>query len=248
MKLLHSRSFAAAITGVLLIMPALASAQSTDTSVQVQALLAQIKALQEQLKTIMMQMHSNDGGGDMASSTSHGGMKGRCLDLVRDLKKGAQGDDVTNLQQTLADDHDVFPEGSITGFFGPATERAVKRFQQKFGIASTSTGFVGPKTREAMRGRCGRMMGGKDGMMSSTSRPWEDRLMGSSSDPWLNALQEHVMHNDNDGMKATETRPQMGSIVPRMEAMMEHLVGSSTEMHETHMEGGHGPNEGPRHN
>lgn len=52
---------------------------------------------------------------------------------------------MATVQNFLAKDPDVYPEGSVTGFFGPATQRAVKRFQEKHGIEPV--GFVGPATR-----------------------------------------------------------------------------------------------------
>ncbi|MES2087570.1 MAG: peptidoglycan-binding domain-containing protein [Patescibacteria group bacterium] len=69
----------------------------------------------------------------------------------RALDVGSRGADVTALQTFFAKDKIIYPEGSITGYFGPATKRAVGRFQIKFAIIKTSSdpsyGFVGPKTR-----------------------------------------------------------------------------------------------------
>ena len=62
-----------------------------------------------------------------------------------DLSKGTTNNDVTRLQQLLASDKLIYPEGLVTGYFGPATERAVKRFQAKYGI--DQVGRVGPATR-----------------------------------------------------------------------------------------------------
>lgn len=61
------------------------------------------------------------------------------------LGLGDRSDEVKTLQQLLGRDKDVYPEGLATGFFGPATQRAVKRFQEKYGIPSI--GIVGPQTR-----------------------------------------------------------------------------------------------------
>ncbi len=65
--------------------------------------------------------------------------------LTKDLSRGAEGADVMSLQKFLASDKTLYPEGVINGFFGPATERAVKRFQAKYGISQL--GRVGPATR-----------------------------------------------------------------------------------------------------
>ena len=50
------------------------------------------------------------------------------------------------LQQALAQDKTIYPEGLATGYYGPATQRAVIRFQKKYGI--DPVGFVGPATRK----------------------------------------------------------------------------------------------------
>jgi len=64
------------------------------------------------------------------------------------LKKGSQGDEVLNLQRALKLDSTVSPLGSITGYFGEITEKAVKDFQEKYGIRAT--GQVGPLTRDKL--------------------------------------------------------------------------------------------------
>lgn len=69
------------------------------------------------------------------------------------LRRGSRGPRVSALQEFLKKDPVLYPEGLVTGFFGPATERAVQRFQKKYGIVSSGTpvttgyGTVGPKTR-----------------------------------------------------------------------------------------------------
>ncbi len=70
--------------------------------------------------------------------------------FARTLKKGSQGADVKKLQELLAADKEVYPEGEITGYFGPATAKAIGRFQEKYDLASPGDagyGQAGPKTR-----------------------------------------------------------------------------------------------------
>jgi peptidoglycan hydrolase-like protein with peptidoglycan-binding domain len=72
------------------------------------------------------------------------------VSLTRTLSSGSQGTDVTSLQQFLASDPTVYPEGIVSGYYGPKTLAAIQRFQEKYGIASlgqTGYGVVGPKTR-----------------------------------------------------------------------------------------------------
>lgn len=76
--------------------------------------------------------------------------------LTEDLSFGSSGAQVSLLQAILSKDRKVYPEGVINGLFGPATLRAVKRFQIKYNIvksSSTSYGRVGPVTREWLNGR-----------------------------------------------------------------------------------------------
>lgn len=68
---------------------------------------------------------------------------------VRTLSPGSEGDDVKALQQILGRDPAIYPEGKVTNRYGPATTRAVKRFQKKYNIATDGNlgfGIVGPKT------------------------------------------------------------------------------------------------------
>lgn len=64
------------------------------------------------------------------------------------LKRGMSGAEVSALQTIIAKDPNIYPEGLITGYFGTATERAVMRFQKKYGLEQV--GYVGPKTRELL--------------------------------------------------------------------------------------------------
>lgn len=71
------------------------------------------------------------------------------------MKSDSKGDDVKKLQKILAQDKSVYPEGLITGYFGPMTLSAVKKFQVKYGIAKPGDdgyGHVGPKTRAVLNG------------------------------------------------------------------------------------------------
>lgn len=79
--------------------------------------------------------------------------------FVKVMKRGSKGHDVSALQAFLKKDPTLYPEGLVTGFFGPVTERAVQRFQKKHGIASVGTngyGTVGPKTRIKLNALMGR--------------------------------------------------------------------------------------------
>ncbi len=105
---------------------------------QVQQLLAQVTSLQAQLSVAR---------GEVAEVQQE-------LRLTRTLLRGSSGDDVEELQEFLKQFPDVYPEGLVTGYFGPLTEKAVKKFQNKHGIEQV--GIVGPKTRAQLHKLVGR--------------------------------------------------------------------------------------------
>lgn len=92
-----------------------------------------------------------------AATASYAGSSGSCPVFTRPLSRGATGFDVSTLQQFLAKDAGVYPEGLVTAYFGPATERAVQRWQENKGVVSiggAGSGTVGPKTQAAISAAC----------------------------------------------------------------------------------------------
>jgi len=85
---------------------------------------------------------------------------GQCPLISRTLKLGMSGEDVTRLQQFLASDVAIYPEGTVSGYYGALTQAAVKRFQCKFNIVcsgtpdSTGYGIVGPRTAAILALQC----------------------------------------------------------------------------------------------
>lgn len=71
----------------------------------------------------------------------------------RDLEISMSSTDVTALQTYLALDTSLYPEGLITGYFGPLTQAAVTRFQAQNGI--DQVGRVGPITRAKLNSLLG---------------------------------------------------------------------------------------------
>lgn len=92
-----------------------------------------------------------------ATASYSGSTSGDCPVFSRPLSRGATGFDVSTLQQFLAKDASVYPEGLVTAYFGPATERAVQRWQENKGVVSVGgagSGTVGPKTQAAISAAC----------------------------------------------------------------------------------------------
>lgn len=79
---------------------------------------------------------------------------GSCQAITKNLFLGDFGEQVKCLQLFFkSQGSEIYPEGLTTGFFGPATMRAVVRFQQKYAAEilwpnglSRGTGSVGPST------------------------------------------------------------------------------------------------------
>ncbi len=73
----------------------------------------------------------------------------------KDLAVGSRGDDVKRLQELLAQDKDVYPNGQATGYFGNLTREAIRKFQLKHGVIKKATdpgnGRLGPKTRAKLK-------------------------------------------------------------------------------------------------
>jgi len=66
--------------------------------------------------------------------------------LTGQLDYGQTSTNVTNLQIFLASDPSIYPQGKVTGYFGPLTKSAVMNFQSVYGISQV--GRVGPATLE----------------------------------------------------------------------------------------------------
>lgn len=64
--------------------------------------------------------------------------------LMKEINPGARSDEVMKLQELLAQDPTIYPDGTVSGFYGPKTTAAVKKFQAKYGLPTV--GRVGPAT------------------------------------------------------------------------------------------------------
>src|SRR3989338_10665024 len=124
-----------------------AKAQSiSDLQAQIQLLMKQGQALQQQLQVA-------EGGATVSTQKQ--------LILISTLSLGLTdaktNGEVSKLQQFLAQDKTIYPEGLVTGYFGSLTQKAMQRWQARNGIvssgspATTGYGVVGPKTRAKLQ-------------------------------------------------------------------------------------------------
>ena len=80
-----------------------------------------------------------------ASFSSNGIIYSPQAIFTQDLKIGSRSAQVKTLQEKLAKDKTLYPEGLTTGYYGSLTQAAVKRFQKKHNLAAT--GSIDLKTR-----------------------------------------------------------------------------------------------------
>lgn len=83
-------------------------------------------------------------------SSKGAAITGAITSITKRLVFGMTSSDVKSLQEILAQDKSIYPEGIISGYFGKLTQKAVERFQEKYGIANPGIigyGEVGPHTR-----------------------------------------------------------------------------------------------------
>ena len=115
------------------------NAQTADDSVQVSALLDQIQVLLQQVKLLQDQISElNRKQAEVRQELNE------TIKLTRNLSRGMTGEEVKLLQEILATDPEIYPEGLVTGYYGLLTEKAVKKFQEKASIEQV--GVVGPQT------------------------------------------------------------------------------------------------------
>ena len=103
-------------------------AETTTTSVAVQ--IEQIKVLMAKLEELQKQLAT---------------LKGEVRETLKSgLTEGTSDEDIKKVQELLATDSTIYPEGKVTGYFGPLTKEAIKRFQKRHeldesGVLDTDT-------------------------------------------------------------------------------------------------------------
>ncbi len=141
-----------------------ATSSTTDLLAQIQELLKLVTSLQTQLDTLKAEQTQNSVPSTLSPSTqATAPVEDVSESLVsvapstpvftHVLLRNSSGPEVHELQVFLASLPGIYPEGLITNFYGPLTEKAVQRFQAEYGIAdggtpqTTGYGVVGVKTR-----------------------------------------------------------------------------------------------------
>jgi len=118
------------------------SSTSSGTTTTIQNLLNQINQLKIQIQELQLKIESLKEAKKEIQETFK--EITASLKLTKQLRLGMSGEEVKLLQEILATDPDVYPEGLITGYYGNLTERAVRRLQKAFCLEQV--GNVGPQT------------------------------------------------------------------------------------------------------
>ncbi|OGD30762.1 hypothetical protein A2833_00815 [Candidatus Azambacteria bacterium RIFCSPHIGHO2_01_FULL_44_55] len=123
------------IIGMVFVNPTFAQIAQKDVQALIQQLLEQVKSLQEQVSKLQAEVSSTKIELEAVKTE---------LRFTKALRLGATGDEVKQLQEFLKQFPEIYPQGLVSGYFGPLTETAVRKFQEKQGIEAI--GIVGPKT------------------------------------------------------------------------------------------------------
>ena len=121
-KFIYTGIIALLIMGATGFAPSVQAETTTSTNTamleQIQALMAKLQELQKQLATIR---------GEISAV------------LKENITEGTDDADVKRIQEILATDSTIYPEGKVTGYFGPLTKEAIKRFQVRHELEVTGT-------------------------------------------------------------------------------------------------------------
>ena len=112
------------------------------------------------------------------------------FNFTQNLSLGSTGEEVTKLQERLLAEGLLASDVKPTGYFGPLTEDAVKKFQELHGIEMTGT--VGPKTRAALNGGAQEASTSGSVLGASTFKFTQNLSLGSTGEE-VTKLQERLV-------------------------------------------------------
>ncbi|MEK7502914.1 MAG: peptidoglycan-binding protein, partial [Patescibacteria group bacterium] len=126
----------------LFVAPLFSFAQTTDLQALVAQLQKQIDALQAQIQELKAELGQQSTLTPVLPTTKPSFDEEKLgfeeteeiPTFTRTLFRGSSGEEVRKLQEFLKKDKEIYPDGLVTGFFGPLTEIALKKWQQKHNI------------------------------------------------------------------------------------------------------------------
>lgn len=177
-----------------------ARAQSAgDVQSQTARLMQQIRNLTAQIARLKAQVGTAD---PTRPDVIGSGMPSKhriCHLLTRDLRVGAQGDDVRGLQEFLRENKFLAVEP--TGYFGQMTADAVRRWQSAEGVSAV--GVFGPRSRERLRVWCG---GNQHTERFSVSPTRGEAPLSVTFDTWLSGFRPNSIYYTIDFGDGTSER------------------------------------------
>ena len=117
----------------------LLAAPAPAKAVTVDDLLTQVQSMMEQMAKMQIQLQELKSGQSTtvtpATTAPTGSVLGaKTFKFTEPVEYGADNDDVFQIQQLLKLDKEIYPDGTVSGFFGPKTQEAIRNLQKKFGL------------------------------------------------------------------------------------------------------------------
>lgn len=127
---------------VLIAPPVHAETDMASLVARMQAIITQMQELQAEFTALSGQL---TGVVTTQTAAPTGAVLGAATSLLQEeAVYGKTNDAITRIQQLLATDPLIYADGTVSGFYGPKTEAALKNLQARFGM--NPVGVVGPET------------------------------------------------------------------------------------------------------
>ena len=107
---------------------------STDEAAHLATLLETIQQLQAQISELQAQL-----------AAQRSAVRAVQTEIRTALREGMRSEEVRQVQELLASDPEIYPEGLVTGYYGPLTRQAIERFQERHRVPAV--GMVDDDTR-----------------------------------------------------------------------------------------------------
>jgi len=140
-------------TLLLIVAFSVAPVAQAQTAPAIDGLIDRVQSMMEEMAKVQVQLQalkaaqtgSTPAASSNTGSTPTGSVLGaNTFKFSEDTIYGATNDDVKRIQELLATDKEIYPDGITSGFFGPATQRSIRNLQERFGL--DPVGVVGPAT------------------------------------------------------------------------------------------------------
>lgn len=150
---------------VALVQPAKAQTDASALMATIESLLAQIASLQEQL---------NAARGELDEALKDG------------LVEGMEDEDIREIQELLATNPAIYPQGITSGYFGSLTRQALERFQAQHGLPVT--GEIDDETKEYLE----EYLKEKRNFRGANNTLWQVDMKNKIRERVLEKRKEHV--------------------------------------------------------